>query len=164
MDKFIYKEVIVKVYTDVHEFAFTFYALPEDAVLDLQSLPNDAGFSCVETNTISIYKDDACKFDELLRTVSHEMGHLVTGGFKENPPQDEKYDDLHEEKAEHYESFTMDSYNIAKIIHENSFKGMDLVQFYKPEPGICRICGGQMESTESGMCDTCWCMYDMQGV
>lgn len=162
MDKFKYKEITVEVYTDVSEFAEKLYAPPEGAILDTESLPNDAGFSCITTNTIAIWKTKIASFDELLSTVSHEIGHLITGGFETNPPLDEKYDDLHEEKAEHYETFALDSYNIAKIIYADTFKEMGFVQCYHSEAAVCRICGGQMENKESGMCRNCWDMYDTE--
>jgi len=32
----------------------------------------------------------------------------------------------------------------------------------KNKESVCPICGGQMENKESGMCRSCWDMYDTQ--
>lgn len=122
MKKLKYKQIVVELYTDEQEYVNDFFAPPEGAILDIESLPESAGFANIETNTISIFKNKVCSFDDLLSTVAHELGHLITGGFKDNPPQKEKYDYLHEKKAEHYEQFTVDSYQIAKMVYAETFK------------------------------------------
>lgn len=45
-----------------------------------------------------------------------ELGHLVEGGFKKNPPNTQRYFKRHEEKAEHYANFVIDSFNITNKI------------------------------------------------
>jgi hypothetical protein len=119
MKTITFKDISIGLYTDPESFARKFYDVPENAILDMESLPDSAGFSELDEKQIWIYVGKLCSFEELLSTVSHEMGHIVTGGFTNNPPSDEKYDYLHEEKADHYEQFVMNSYELAKIIEEN---------------------------------------------
>jgi len=92
--------------------------IPKDAVLDESRLPESSGCACNSMNTIYLFKRDDCSFEDFLSTVSHELGHLVEGGFKKNPPEKERYNKKHEEKAEHYENFVMQSYYIAKELFE----------------------------------------------
>ncbi len=118
MVEFKFKNIRVGLYTNPEAFARKFYCVPETAILDMESLPDSAGFSEIEEKLIWIYVGKTCSFEELLSTVAHELGHLITGGFIENPPFEEEYDELHEVKAEHYEDFVLDSYKLAKIIEE----------------------------------------------
>lgn len=90
-------------------------------MLDVDSLPESAGFADIDGNEIAIYKNEICSFDDLLSSVAHEMGHLITGGYVDNPPGAEVYDELHEAKAEHYETFTVDAYQVAKMIYADTF-------------------------------------------
>lgn len=118
MKEFKFNNISVCLYSDPEAFARKFYDVPENAVLDMESLPDSAGFSEIESKQIWIYVGKTCTFKELLSTVAHELGHLITGGFIENPPFEEEYDELHEVKAEHYEDFVVNSYDLAKIIEK----------------------------------------------
>ena len=110
MKEFKFKNINVGLSTDPESFSRKFYDVPENAVLDMESLPDSAGFSEIETKQIWIYVGKTSSFKELLSTVAHELGHLITGGFIENPPFAEEFDELYELKAEHYEDFVVDSY------------------------------------------------------
>ena len=118
MKEFKFKNISVGLSTDPEAFARKFYDVPENAVLDMESLPDSAGFSEIEAKQIWIYVGKSCSFEEILATIAHELGHLITGGFIVNPPLTEEFDELHEVKAEHYEDFVMDSYKLAKLIEE----------------------------------------------
>lgn len=113
-------DIKVTLYTDANEYAKEFFDIPDGAVLDTENLPDSAGFSCIDDNEIWIYMGDDCSFEELLSTVSHELGHLVEGGFRKNPPQKRRYNKKHELKAEHYEHFVIKSYEISKLIYKGS--------------------------------------------
>lgn len=103
------------VYNNPIEFTSDFFIIPEDAVLN-DYIPTSSGFACIPDNEIAIFKRDDCSFDDLLSTIAHELGHLIEGGFKKNPPDKDRYWKRHEQKAEHYENFTMKAYRITKII------------------------------------------------
>lgn len=121
MKKLQYKGISILVYTDEQQYVNDYFDLPPDAVLDVDSLPESAGFADIDGNEIAIYKNKIASFDDLLSTVAHEMGHLITGGYSENPPREEGYDELHEAKAEHYETFTVDAYQVSKMIYADTF-------------------------------------------
>lgn len=106
----------ISLYTDAEEYVKDFFEIPDGAFLDTTNLPKSAGFACVEDNEIWIYKGSDCSFEELLSTVAHELGHLVEGGFKKNPPNKVRYNAKHELKAIHYENFVLKSYRIASIL------------------------------------------------
>lgn len=124
-----YHNIIIRIYTDPMEYALMdekpFGEIPEGATfagvvdLDDETKKTDtAGFVSLEDKTIRIYVDPKVNFDDLLETVSHEMGHLVEGGFKKNPPPTFFYAKKHEEKAKHYEKFVMDCYFLTRKIFE----------------------------------------------
>ena len=121
MKTFTLENTKVTLYTNVEEYIKDFYDPPEGAVLDTNNLPETAGFACIETNEIWIYKSETCNFEELLSTVAHELGHLIEGGYKKNPPQKRRYDKKHELKAIHYEDFALKAYRIATTLFKEPF-------------------------------------------
>lgn len=111
----------VNICTDIMEWGREFYGIPEDyKIEDLQNateLQSECmGFSSIDDNELWIYKSKNCSFEELLSTVAHELGHLVEGGYKKNPPQTKRYDSRHELKAIHYENFVVKSHRIAAAL------------------------------------------------
>lgn len=107
------EDVTVNFYTNAQEYANDFFDMPDGAEIDDLYLPESAGFASIDDKEIWIYKRHDCTFEDLLSTVAHELGHLVEGGFKKNPPQTNRYDKKHELKAIHYENFTVKAYRIA---------------------------------------------------
>jgi Zn-dependent peptidase ImmA (M78 family) len=106
----------VTLYTDAEEYAKDFFDIPEGAILDTNNLTESAGFSSIDDDEIWIFKGKNCSFEELLSTVAHELGHLIEGGYKKNPPQIKRYDSRHELKAIHYENFVIKSHRIATVL------------------------------------------------
>lgn len=106
----------VCLYTDANEFTKDFFDIPEGAILDETDLPLSAGFACIEENAIWIYRCEGCTFEDLLSTVAHELGHIITGGYSKNLPESKRYDKKHEQKAEHYEQFVMRAYRITDML------------------------------------------------
>jgi hypothetical protein len=119
MKRFELEGINVKFYTDPLEFCKDYYEIPENAELDRNNLPESAGFACIVDNEIAIQIRNDCSFFELFSTVSHEVGHLIEGGFKKNPPDKNRYFKKHEQKAEHYEQFAIKSYRIAEFLFNN---------------------------------------------
>jgi hypothetical protein len=122
--------VTVKIYIDPLEFCNSdgkpFGDIPENAtfggVID-EGTGNErhcTGYSILEDNTVYIFLDEHCDLAELLSVVAHELGHLIEGGFKKNPPNNSRYAKKHEEKANHYEKFTMNAYKLALEIYYSS--------------------------------------------
>lgn len=110
----------LRLYTDWVEF-FSLHNCPFDSEHYLsckQELRNEKGQQCFSTGfaglddkIIRVLALPNCPFLCLFETISHELGHLIEGGFKKNPPiYDPKYNNKHEEKAEHYEKFAMNCY------------------------------------------------------
>ena len=121
MIKFIFNKIKVKVYTDPMEFANMpekpFGEIPNGAkFVGIEGDFKSSGFTCLSDKVVRIYVDKKCPFEELLSTVSHELGHLIEGGFKKNPPDKNRYFNKHEEKAEHYENFTLNAYKLTCLI------------------------------------------------
>lgn len=87
----------VRVYTDAKEYEKAFFD-----ELDKENIPISSGFACISENWIAVYVGKNDQLDELLEIVAHELGHIIYGGYED-----------HEEKAEHYQEFTMDAYNLA---------------------------------------------------
>lgn len=121
MKKIQFKDISVQIYTDAVEYTNDWFGLPEGAVLDETSVPESAGMTNIAEREIAIYTTKLCSFQELLGTVSHELGHLIEGGFKKNPPQKPRYDKRHELKAEHYSAFVVDSYELSCKIYALTF-------------------------------------------
>jgi hypothetical protein len=53
----------------------------------------------------------------ILSYVSHELGHLIIGGYKTNPPYHKKFFHKHEAKADHYEQFVLLAWEISLKIN-----------------------------------------------
>lgn len=108
----------INIITNINEWGKEFYDIPEDAILEnTEDLEKECmGFSSIDDNEIWIYKSKNSSFEELLSVVSHELGHLITNGYKKNPPQTKRYNSKHELKAIHYENFVMKSYKITTIL------------------------------------------------
>jgi Zn-dependent peptidase ImmA (M78 family) len=103
---------VVHFYTDVLEYVHTFFVIPDNVVVDTNDIPESAGFASIDDNEIYIFASNNCSFSDLLSTVAHELGHLVEGGFKKNPPQKQRHYKTHEKKACHYEDFVVKSFRI----------------------------------------------------
>jgi hypothetical protein len=121
MKQIQFKDISVKIYTDAVEYTNDWFGMPEGAILDKSSVPESAGMADIIGKEIAIFTTKLCSFDDLLSTVAHELGHLVENGFKKNPPQKPRYEKRHELKAEHYESFTIDSYRLSRQIYGLTF-------------------------------------------
>jgi hypothetical protein len=109
-------DIVIELYTDSKEWTNEFYPdISKDCIIEA---PMSTGFANIRDKVIYIFKRDDCTFEDLLETVSHELGHIVTGGFKYNPPSISWLywltDNIHEKKALHYEKFTLTAYSITK--------------------------------------------------
>jgi hypothetical protein len=118
MHKVFLKGIEVSLYTDPQEYVDAFIDVTDGAILNLDNIPMSAGISCIEDMEIAIFKREDCIFTELLSTVSHELGHLIEGGYKKNPPLNKRYDRQHEKKADHYEIFVMDAYYLTSCLYD----------------------------------------------
>ena len=126
MKKIVSNRVKVLIYTDPIEYSCRpeqpLGELPEGAIYagiidEHCQTKKSTGFAMINANTIVIFSEVDCDFEDLFSNVSHELGHLIEGGFKNNPPQKPRYDKKHEEKAMHYESFALHAYRLTtKII------------------------------------------------
>jgi len=118
MKKISFKKYKIRIYTDPKSFARMpeqpMGYLPKDAILGEEFvIEHMTGYVTDKDNTIRLLIHPKCKFSDVLKLVAHEYGHKIEGGFKKNPPYKERYFNLHEKKAEHYENFTMDAYEIS---------------------------------------------------
>lgn len=122
MDIIQYEDYTIKIFTTATEWGKTFYDLPENAVLDekeLNELNGEInGFACISDKTISLYIPDLTDFDEIETTIAHEVGHIIEGGFKKNPPDKARYNKRHEVKAKHYEDYYNAVKNMNKLVLE----------------------------------------------
>lgn len=118
MRTLMFNDIKVVLYDSKKQFIKHFYDLPRGAVLDESQVPESTGFANLQDKEIYIFKNKGCSFEDLLETVSHELGHLIEGGFKKNPPDKQRYSKRHEEKAEHYENFVINSYKLTKLLFE----------------------------------------------
>ena len=116
MEKFKFKGIQIHVYYDLLEFGLKYLEVPKGCEPDYESSDKTGGVTIILDNFIAFYVHPKHDFDDLLATVSHELGHLITNGYTENPPDEDKYFDEHEKKAEHYENFVIDAYNLTKKI------------------------------------------------
>ena len=121
MKNFNFNKIEIELYTDSNEWIKEFYPdVPEYCNVDI---PMSTGFANIKDKVVYIFKRDDCTFDDLLETVAHELGHIITGGFKYNPPSISWLywltDNIHEKKAQHYEEFAMTAYNIAKELFKS---------------------------------------------
>lgn len=118
MKEIEFKDLKIQVYTDPYEWANEFYEIPENVEfeIDLDRLPETAGFAQIGDKQISLFVRNDCEFLQLLSVVAHEYGHIIEGGFTHNPPEEDEYDELHEQKAEFYERFVVDCYQITQMI------------------------------------------------
>ena len=122
MKNFNFNKIEIELCTDSNEWIEEFYPdVPEYCSVDI---PMSAGFANIKDKTIYIFKRNDCTFEDLLETIAHELGHIVTGGFKCNPPSISWLywltDNIHENKAIHYEKFTMTAYNITKELFKST--------------------------------------------
>jgi hypothetical protein len=104
MNTFKYNEYKVNVCTDIYEWVKKFYDAPEGAVLDNpeQASKDIMGFADVNDSEIWIFLPKPFDTWELELTIAHEIGHVI----KPDPnPTSEDPDELHEERANHYENF-----------------------------------------------------------
>jgi hypothetical protein len=128
MKKINFKGIEVRLFLEANQFAQLpekpFGELPEGALFggvvdDSGNRFCSTGFTVISQKRIYLFVDnDIFDFRDLLSTVSHELGHLIEGGFKKNPPQKRRYDSRHEAKADHYENFALDAYDLSKMIHQ----------------------------------------------
>lgn len=121
MKKITFNNYKIRIYTDPMEFANMpekpFGEIPEGAIFfGIDDGSKSTGFTTLEDKNIRFFVAKDCEFEDLLSTVGHELGHLVEGGFKKNPPDKTRYFNRHEQKAEHYENFVLDSYKLTNRI------------------------------------------------
>lgn len=117
MKKVEVEGVQISYYTSEKEWIEEFYGdLPEGYLIDAKSLPNSTGFASLNPEEIFILRTSRSEFEDLLSTVAHELGHIVSGGYETNPPDNEEFADEHEKKAEHYENFVMKAYKITNAL------------------------------------------------
>ena len=107
---------------DIEEWGREFYGMPQGAELEnkveLECEP--MGFSELESNTIWLFiPRNHVQFNDVFLTVAHELGHIITGGFKKNPPNKPRYAKRHEQKAEHYENFAKCLIEICDLIYDD---------------------------------------------
>ena len=89
--------------------------IPENSIPDSN---NDLthGICDVKNREIYFYINDGAEYDEILEVVSHELGHIVEGGFKNNPDGNDF--EANKEKANHYQDFVMTSHKITEILYD----------------------------------------------
>ena len=126
MNKIKFKGIVVKIYFDGKSYfnvCLILDELPENVdwksfeiVNDKGEIGHSTGYCDLDKKTIWLCVTKGCEFSDLLSTVSHEMGHLIEGGFKKNPPTGNRYFNLHEKKAGHYENFVLDCYELTNKI------------------------------------------------
>jgi len=109
----------INIYNDLLKYGKEFLGVPDGAHADVEGSDMTGGCASIEHNSISFYVNPNHSFDELLETVAHELGHLITGGYEKNPPDEDGYSEEHEKKANHYQEFTMDAYKLAKKLHSD---------------------------------------------
>lgn len=109
-EEFRLNNIKVLVFTDDNEFLNSYN--PNYKELDKNELPAN-GFSNLDKNTIILLWDSGYRFEDLLDVISHEYGHIIEGGFEKNPEKIRAMEDEHEEKAEHYQEFVMNSYRLS---------------------------------------------------
>jgi len=119
MKEIKFQDKTIRIYSDPMEFVNMekkpLGDIPEGAeFIGLDDGSKSSGFVGLDDKIIRLYVGLGCEFIDLFSTVSHELGHLIEGGFKKNPPH--KYFNKHEAKAEHYENFALDCYMLTNLI------------------------------------------------
>lgn len=134
--KLTYKGVVFDIITDVGTFNRKrdnpFDKITTDYLINLDTKEKcySTGYCMLNTNVVTLLILPNCQFMDLLETISHELGHLIIGGYTYNPPDVEQYYAEHEKKAEHYQNFVLDAYAVTlkvidklkKIHPANNFK------------------------------------------
>jgi hypothetical protein len=126
LKEFNHKDVTIRVYTDAYEYLTAEEAMeiPEGAEFagvwceESQDWTNHGGFCTLDDKLIRLYIGEGTTFREILALVGHELGHIVEGGFKKNPPDKTRYSRRHEQKACHYEIFSIDVYDISMNVSD----------------------------------------------
>jgi hypothetical protein len=124
MKKIAFKGIKVKVFFDPMEYANMpekpFGDIPKGAIFsgisDGKKQSYSTGFTTIDDRIIRIVVLKDCPFLDLFSTVSHELGHLIEGGFRKNPPNKNRYFNRHEKKANHYEQFCVKAYTLTSKI------------------------------------------------
>lgn len=119
MQEFEFEGRVVRLYTDAREFVDApekpFGDIPAEWEPDASECQS-TGFTTLDDKIIRVFVSPDCPFDDLLSTCAHELGHLVEGGFRKNPPDKPRWFNRHEAKAEHYENFVLSAYRMAVSI------------------------------------------------
>ena len=122
MDVLKYEDYTIEVFTTAKEWGTTFYGMPDDVACteeELKEMNGEInGFACIADKTISLYVPDLTDLDEVETTIAHEVGHIIEGGFKKNPPDKPRYNKKHEVKANHYEDYYNTVKNINKLVQK----------------------------------------------
>ena len=114
MKKITFKGTPIYLYTVPKEYFVMVGVIPKDAIpADVFEIEHMTGFVTLSDKPIRLLIHPKCSFRDVLGLVSHERGHKVEGGFKKNPPDKFRYATRHEQKADHYQNFTLDSYDLA---------------------------------------------------
>lgn len=122
MKKINFKKYKIRVYTDPTSFSKApekpWGLIPSDAIFEEFTIDHMTGYAIAGSMIIRLLVHPECNFRDALALVSHETGHKIEGGFKKNPPEKEKYKQRHEDKAEHYENFALDAYDISVLVFD----------------------------------------------
>lgn len=106
-------------YTDIYEWLKEFYDLPEGGTLDGGETLETMGFAEIDSNKISIFTCKESSYESILAHVAHELGHIIECPVPKNPPREDGFDHIHEQKAEFYENFVL---LVHKVVSELGFK------------------------------------------
>lgn len=71
-------------------------------------------WASIDDKTVYVWMPPSSSLRDWVGILGHECGHIVTGGFADNPPEHEH--EKHEEKADHYEAFTLLVFDLASRI------------------------------------------------
>ena len=122
MIKINFKKYKIRVYTDPMSFSKApekpWGLIPSDAIFEEFTIDHMTGYAIADSMIIRLLVHPGCNFRDVLALVSHETGHKIEGGFKKNPPDAERYRQRHEDKAEHYENFALDAYDISVLVFD----------------------------------------------
>ena len=99
------QDYTINICTDIFEWAKEFYGMPDDAELVNEDEVNNKcmGFAQLNEKLVWVFVPKEYDLKDLKETIAHEIGHIINGGFKNNPAP--RMRNLHEKKADHYMNF-----------------------------------------------------------
>ena len=118
MKQFEHEGIIVNICTNIYEWGKEFYDIPDNAILEnLEELESECmGFASIYEGHIYIYIPPKYELVDLFSVTAHELGHVTEPDFPPSPDPDNE--DANEQKAMHYEIFTLDVLDIVHKITE----------------------------------------------